>query len=775
MSKELRQSTAVTVKYGPFVDNGDGFTPETGLTIQKADVRLSKNGGNMAAAHADQGESDAGAPHDEIGYYDVSLDTTDTDTLGRLKIMTSKTGALSHWDEYTVLPANVFDSLIAGSASLKIDLDTIKTRAVTCGAAVTIHPAVGSDYKLGVDSDGYISSASDVDAQMLEEAIRQGYREGIDVIVPYAATPADRGTALLAVYATAKARTPYSAAISATNPVNIYLPPWWYDVGASSLTLDTSFVNLIALYPEMGGHRQATDNDVSDGSTSLNEFRPPRTVIYSATADTTVVTQSAQVVACRGFAVAQLSGDATGTYHAYYVSDDTNAGSVYDQMYFWHKAPYSVYETAYRYPIGFAKHVAGLWTRCISNSLGWRIGYDVGNAGIFSATMIDIETGSYSIIGDYPDKDTKGDHFVIGCYLLRVKAIGCLGGGSSGYASINGCDYWSNDVADDCYFIECETGDRGYGIGCVNYGNYFRCRGKDYCLSSTTRNVGVGEDAFLANFAGYAEDCTFGKGSAGGRKANIGAYGKLTGKLVRCKIIGSELPHRIEGAIIENSLLTVATNNQDCITLLDSNSKISKSTLLVVQGGTGIPINAASALNVCAVGNSYNNLGAAGQTNGLGANVTNVGNEATTTTTADKSATATAAATAILATPANKLVTDAAGAVDMSKIGGSTDSLTRFKASVDALTVANVVDVLANDEITFYTNLPAESDNYYGNSNAGMVLAFISGTTNAFQARRVIASTTETALTIITLEEALDATPASGDTFILLGRITELS
>ena len=44
----LKQSTSVTIMLGPFVDEDDGKTAETGLTIAQADVRLSKNGGNMA-------------------------------------------------------------------------------------------------------------------------------------------------------------------------------------------------------------------------------------------------------------------------------------------------------------------------------------------------------------------------------------------------------------------------------------------------------------------------------------------------------------------------------------------------------------------------------------------------------------------------------------------------------------------------------------------------------------------------------------------------------
>lgn len=78
--------------------------PLTDLVIQKADVRVSINGGDMAAAHASQGVGDAGAPHDEGGYYGVSFDTTDTSVLGRLIIAVSKAGALPVRESFMVLP-----------------------------------------------------------------------------------------------------------------------------------------------------------------------------------------------------------------------------------------------------------------------------------------------------------------------------------------------------------------------------------------------------------------------------------------------------------------------------------------------------------------------------------------------------------------------------------------------------------------------------------------------------------------------------------------------
>ena len=102
----LKQSTSATIKLGPFVDDSDGKTAETALSIAQADIRLTKNGGDFA-----QTNNAAGATHDEFGYYGVPLDTTDTATLGRLRVAVSESGALPVWAEFMVVTANVYDSL----------------------------------------------------------------------------------------------------------------------------------------------------------------------------------------------------------------------------------------------------------------------------------------------------------------------------------------------------------------------------------------------------------------------------------------------------------------------------------------------------------------------------------------------------------------------------------------------------------------------------------------------------------------------------------------
>lgn len=107
----LRQSTASqSVLIGPFVDSADGNTEESGLTIANTDIRLSKNGANIVAKNS------GGGTHDELGYYTITLDATDTDTVGRLQLMVHATGALPVYHEYQVLEEAIFDGIVASSA-----------------------------------------------------------------------------------------------------------------------------------------------------------------------------------------------------------------------------------------------------------------------------------------------------------------------------------------------------------------------------------------------------------------------------------------------------------------------------------------------------------------------------------------------------------------------------------------------------------------------------------------------------------------------------------
>jgi len=102
---ELRANTAVDVLIGPFVDDTDGKTAETALTISQADVKLSKNGQALT-----QKNDDTAAAHDANGYYNCELDATDTNTEGTLVLVVSESGALPVRHEFAVLSEAAWDS-----------------------------------------------------------------------------------------------------------------------------------------------------------------------------------------------------------------------------------------------------------------------------------------------------------------------------------------------------------------------------------------------------------------------------------------------------------------------------------------------------------------------------------------------------------------------------------------------------------------------------------------------------------------------------------------
>ena len=115
----LQANTAVDLMVGPFVDDTDGKTAETGLTITQAEVRLSKNAGNMA-----QKNEATSLTHDELGNYVCKLNTTDTNTEGVLTIMVHESGALPIKMDYMVLAQAAYISLVTAKDSGYMDVNT---------------------------------------------------------------------------------------------------------------------------------------------------------------------------------------------------------------------------------------------------------------------------------------------------------------------------------------------------------------------------------------------------------------------------------------------------------------------------------------------------------------------------------------------------------------------------------------------------------------------------------------------------------------------------
>lgn len=116
--KYLRKSTASQSRImGPFVDDTDFKTLETGLTIANTDVKLMKNGSTST------NKNSGGGTHRINGMYSFDFNATDTDTVGELKVSISVSGALTVIDTYTVLAENIYDALYSSSPGLLTSLD----------------------------------------------------------------------------------------------------------------------------------------------------------------------------------------------------------------------------------------------------------------------------------------------------------------------------------------------------------------------------------------------------------------------------------------------------------------------------------------------------------------------------------------------------------------------------------------------------------------------------------------------------------------------------
>lgn len=162
MALFLKQSTACTIMFGPFVDKTDGVTLKTdATTITDIDhattgIFLSKNGAAAAIRHQTVTASVA----DAYGMMQVTLDTTDTNTLGSLDVLFAKAATyLPVHKSFEVVTANVYDSLIGGGDVLDVSAIQFAGQTITAAAGVTIPTSIASPTNI---TAGTITTTTDV-------------------------------------------------------------------------------------------------------------------------------------------------------------------------------------------------------------------------------------------------------------------------------------------------------------------------------------------------------------------------------------------------------------------------------------------------------------------------------------------------------------------------------------------------------------------------------------------------------------------------------------
>jgi len=140
MAQWLKKSTQYVARIGPFLDATNGVTPETGVTLGAADqAELLKETG----ATVDISAATFAAITGVGGWYDLTLTTSHTDTLGRLVvIIQDESVCLPVWKEFLVVPANVYESLVLGVEWLSVT--ATQPDFVISGGTLTVDKQDGS-------------------------------------------------------------------------------------------------------------------------------------------------------------------------------------------------------------------------------------------------------------------------------------------------------------------------------------------------------------------------------------------------------------------------------------------------------------------------------------------------------------------------------------------------------------------------------------------------------------------------------------------------------
>ena len=156
----LKQSTAATVRVGPFVDATDGVTPETGVTLGAADqAELLKHTGATVSIAAATWAAITGCD----GWYDLSLTTSHTDTVGMLTIVVQDSSVCRPvFLRAMVVAGSQYDSLYAGTDTIPITVIKSSIAGVLFTSSTAISPSDSTDLAEGPCSAIYVGGTGDV-------------------------------------------------------------------------------------------------------------------------------------------------------------------------------------------------------------------------------------------------------------------------------------------------------------------------------------------------------------------------------------------------------------------------------------------------------------------------------------------------------------------------------------------------------------------------------------------------------------------------------------
>lgn len=145
MTVFLKHSTQIKVRVGPFRNYLDGVTMETGVTLAGDQAELLKANG---AATVDISGATWAAVTGASGWYDLTLTTSHTDTIGELIVVVQDDDVhLPVYMRFFVVAQNVYDMMFGSSGDLGTTIDAVHTDTE---ASQTAETAILSDTEAAV-------------------------------------------------------------------------------------------------------------------------------------------------------------------------------------------------------------------------------------------------------------------------------------------------------------------------------------------------------------------------------------------------------------------------------------------------------------------------------------------------------------------------------------------------------------------------------------------------------------------------------------------------
>ncbi len=142
MARILKENTATRITVGPFLDVGDGFTPELALTVTGIHLTLCVDDAGVPAlaldadATASAGVNDmVHITNDNAGFYDLELTAANVNYTGRaILACIDDSEHLPVFHEFQIVSALVYDSLWTDGDTLDVNVTAMAAGTVTAGA-----------------------------------------------------------------------------------------------------------------------------------------------------------------------------------------------------------------------------------------------------------------------------------------------------------------------------------------------------------------------------------------------------------------------------------------------------------------------------------------------------------------------------------------------------------------------------------------------------------------------------------------------------------------